>query len=77
LKTKFYYRRDDFNFPIVNFPVICSNISAASAYEVVISQSIDILNIVFPIIKKKHLAFHFFYCERTRWRLFQKRVVCT
>ena len=32
--------RDDFNFPIVNFPFICSNIPAAPAYGVYISQLI-------------------------------------
>ena len=30
-RTKLYDKRDDFNFPIVNFPFICSNIPAASA----------------------------------------------
>ena len=25
LRTKLYEKRDDFNFPIVNFPFICSN----------------------------------------------------
>jgi hypothetical protein len=40
LRTKLYYRRDDFNFPIVNFPFICSNIPAAPAYGVFISQVI-------------------------------------
>ena len=39
LKTKVYDKRDDFNFPIVNFPFICSNIPAAPAY-VYISQLI-------------------------------------
>ena len=34
LRTKLYDKKDDFNFPIVNFPFICSNISAASAYGV-------------------------------------------
>ena len=29
LRTKFYAKRDDLNFPIVNFPFICSNIPAA------------------------------------------------
>jgi hypothetical protein len=29
LRTKLYDKRDDFNFPIVNFPFICSNIPAA------------------------------------------------
>ena len=33
-------KRDDFNFPMVNFPFICSNIPAAHAYEVYISQFI-------------------------------------
>ena len=32
LKTKLYDNRDDFNFPIVNFPFICSNIPAAPVY---------------------------------------------
>ena len=27
LRAKLYYKRDDFNFPIMNFPFICSNIS--------------------------------------------------
>ena len=38
LRTKLYDKRDDFNFPIVNFPFICSNIPAA--YGVYISQMI-------------------------------------
>ena len=40
LGTKLYDKRDDFNFPIVNFPFICSNISAAPAYGEYISQLI-------------------------------------
>ena len=40
LRTKLYDTRDDFNFPIVNFPFICSNIPAAPAYGVYISQLI-------------------------------------
>ena len=40
LRTKLYDKRDDFNFPIVNFPFICSNIPAAPAYGVYISQLI-------------------------------------
>jgi hypothetical protein len=40
LRTKLYHKRDDFNFPIVNFPFICSNILAALAYGVYISQLI-------------------------------------
>jgi len=35
-----YDKRDDFNFPIVNFSFICSNIPAAPAYGVYISQLI-------------------------------------
>ena len=38
LRAKLYYKRDDFNFLIVNFPFICSNIPAAPAYGVYISQ---------------------------------------
>jgi hypothetical protein len=38
--TKLYDKRDDFNFHIVNFPFICSNIPAAPAYGVYISQLI-------------------------------------
>ena len=34
LRTKLYDKRHDLNFPIVNFPCICSNIPVASAYEV-------------------------------------------
>ena len=34
------YQRDDFNFPILNFPFICSNVLAAPAYGVYISQLI-------------------------------------
>ena len=38
--SKLYDKRDDFNFPIVNFPFMCSNIPAAPAYGVYISQLI-------------------------------------
>jgi hypothetical protein len=38
LRTKFYDKRDDFHFPIVNFPFICSNIPAGPAHGVYISQ---------------------------------------
>jgi hypothetical protein len=40
LGTKLYDKRDDFNFLIVNFPFIYSNISAPPAYGVYISQLI-------------------------------------
>jgi hypothetical protein len=40
LRTNLYDKRDDFDFPIVNFPFICSNIPAAPAYGVYISQMI-------------------------------------
>jgi hypothetical protein len=40
LRTKLYHKRDYFNFPIVNFPFICSNIPAAPAYGVYLSQLI-------------------------------------
>jgi hypothetical protein len=34
LKTILYDKRDDLNFPIVNFPFICSNNPAAPAYGI-------------------------------------------
>jgi hypothetical protein len=40
LRTKLYDKRDDVNFSIKNFPFICSNIPAAPAYGVYISQVI-------------------------------------
>ena len=40
LRMKLYDKRDDFNFPIVNFPFICSNIPATPAYGAYISQMI-------------------------------------
>ena len=40
LRTKPYDKRDDFNFPIVNFPFICSNNPAAPACGVYISPLI-------------------------------------
>ena len=38
LRTKLYDKREDFNFSILNFPFICSNIPAAPVYGVYISQ---------------------------------------
>ena len=40
LNTKIYDKRDDFNFKIINFPNMCSNIPASPAYGVYISQLI-------------------------------------
>ena len=40
LHTKLYDKRDDFNFPIVNFPFLDSNIPSSPAYGVYISQLI-------------------------------------
>ena len=40
LHTKIYDKRDDFHFPNVNFPFPCSNIPAATAYGVYVSQLI-------------------------------------
>ena len=40
LRTKLYDKRNDFNFPIVNFPFICNNIPTAPAYGVYIYQLI-------------------------------------
>ena len=41
LRKQFYNKRDDFNFPIVDFPFICSNIPAVPGYEVYISHLIE------------------------------------
>jgi hypothetical protein len=40
LGRKHYDKRDDLNFPIVNFPFVCGNIPAAHAYGVYLSQMI-------------------------------------
>jgi hypothetical protein len=40
LTTKIYDKRDDFNFPIVNFPYLSSNIPTSPAYGVFVSQLI-------------------------------------
>ena len=40
LTTGLYDKRDDFNFPIVNFPFLSSNIPSAPAYGVYVSQLI-------------------------------------
>ena len=40
LTTRLYDKRDDFNFPIVNFPFLSSNIPSAPTYGVYVSQLI-------------------------------------
>ena len=40
ISIKIYDKRDDFNFKIINFPNMCSNIPASPAYGVYISQLI-------------------------------------
>ena len=40
LTTRIYDKRNDFNFPIVNFPFLSSNIPSAPAYSVYVSQLI-------------------------------------
>ena len=40
LATRLCYKRDDFNFPIVNFPFLSSNVPSAPAYGVYVSQLI-------------------------------------
>ena len=40
ISTKIYDKRDDFNFKIITFPNMCSNIPASPAYGVYISQLI-------------------------------------
>ena len=46
ISTKIYDKRDDFNFKIINFPNMCSNIPASPAYGVYISQKFE-LNIIY------------------------------
>ena len=43
--TEVYDKRDDFNFDIVNFPYMCSNVPAKPTYGVYISQLIRICRI--------------------------------
>jgi len=40
LTTKLYDKRDDFDFPIVNYPFLDSNIPLSPAYGVYMSQLI-------------------------------------
>jgi hypothetical protein len=40
ITTQFYDEKDDFNFSIVNFPFLCSNILISPAYGIYISQLI-------------------------------------
>ena len=40
LSNNIYDKRDDFNFKIINFPNMCSNIPASPAYDVYFSQLI-------------------------------------
>ena len=40
LCVKLYDKRDDFNFSVVNFPFLCSNIPSSPAYGVFVSQLI-------------------------------------
>ena len=40
LQVQLYDKRDDFNFDIVNFPFLCSNIPQSPAYGVFVSQLI-------------------------------------
>jgi len=40
LREQLFDKRDDFDFPIVNFPYLCSNVPASPAYGVFVSQLI-------------------------------------
>jgi len=67
LRKKLYDKGDDFNFPIVNFPFICSNIPAAPAYGIYISQLIwytrKLLNQGFLLVKLKSSLRKFCGCH--------------
>jgi hypothetical protein len=45
LSTRIYDKLDNFNFKIINFPNMCSNIPASPAYGVYISQLIRSLSL--------------------------------
>ena len=47
LRTKHYVKGDDFNFPIMNFPFISSNIPVAPAYGVYISDDLTLQSLWF------------------------------
>jgi hypothetical protein len=57
LSTKIYDKRDDFNFKIINFPNMCSNIPASPAYGVYISQLIRYARVIcnYSDFLKRHL----------------------
>ena len=57
--TEVYDKRDNFNFNIVNYPFICSNIPARPTYVVYISQLIRINRICdnFNTFVKRHRLF--------------------
>jgi hypothetical protein len=40
MTTTLYDKRDDFNFEIINFPFLCSDIPRSLSYDVYISQMI-------------------------------------
>ena len=40
ISTKIYDKRDDFNFKVINFPNVCSNVPASPVYGVCISRLI-------------------------------------
>ena len=78
LRAKLYDKRDHFNFPFVNFLFICSNIPAAPAYGVNISQLIrysracssyqDFLvprerSLVFYFVDRWHFVLIFLHCD--------------
>ena len=55
LSTKIYDKRDDFNFKIINFPNMCSNVPASPAYGVYISQLIRYASSNYSDFLKRHL----------------------
>ena len=46
LATRLYDKRDDFNFPIVNFPFLSNNIPSVPAYDVYVSQLIRYARVI-------------------------------
>jgi hypothetical protein len=60
LITRIYDKRDDFNFKIINFPNMSSNIPASPAYDVYISQLIRYARASsnYSDFLKRHLHLH-------------------
>jgi hypothetical protein len=57
LRTKLYDKRDDFNFPIVNFPFICSNIPLSPPFTLLQSAHLSLAG------RRPNSATYFIVCN--------------